>query len=256
MFFIISKILSSILSPFSWVVLLIILSLIFSNPKKKKRVLISALIITLFFSNSVIIDEFIFLWEKPITKESELKKYDAGIVLGGGMIRIDNKNDNRLIFQGNTDRLFQAIYLYKKGYINNILLSSGSGSLVFKDQLESTLIRKYLIDIGIPDSVIIVDSISKNTYENAKYTAQILNNKFKGGTFLLITSSIHMRRAAACFKKQNIIFDIYPTNKITSNVRRWDIGYLIIPDIENFFKWEKFLHETTGYLTYKIMGYL
>jgi len=256
MFFIISKILSFIISPFSWIIILLILSLLFRNPKKKKRLLASALIIFFIFSNSVIINEFISLWEKPITKEAKLKHYNAGIVLGGGMVTIDYVNGNRLIFQVNTDRIFQAIYLYKKGYIDNIILSSGSGSLVFKYMLESSLIKKYLVNIGIPDSVILVDSASNNTYENAKFTAQILKTKYPDGKFLLITSAIHIRRAAACFKKQNIEFDIYPTNKITSSVRRWDIGYLIVPKAENLFKWEKLIHETIGYLAYKAMEYL
>jgi uncharacterized SAM-binding protein YcdF (DUF218 family) len=210
----------------------------------------------LFFSNSVIVDEAVRFWEVKMKKNSELQKYDVGIVLGGGMVNIDRMYDNRLIFQSNTDRILQALDLYESGIINKILISSGSGSIVFKDMLEASLLRNYLLKIKVADSAMIIDSTSKNTYENAVNTVKILNEKYKKGKFLLITSSMHMRRASACFRKQGLTFDVYPTNKRVSDVRRWDLSYLFVPNIECFSDWGKLIHEMIGYSSYKVMGYL
>lgn len=256
MFFYISKILSFFISPLIWIFICILIALIARTPKRKKRFLITAVVMFFFFSNSVIVDEAVRLWELPMKKNSELQKYDVGIVLGGGMVNIDKMYDNRLIFQSSTDRILQALDLYEAGTIDKILISSGSGSIIFKDMLEASLLRNYLLKIKVPDSVILIDSTSKNTYENAVNSVKLLNSNYKNGKFLLITSSIHMRRAQACFKKQGLKFDIYPTNKIVSDVRRWDLSYLFVPNIECFSEWGKLIHEIIGYFSYKLTGYL
>ena len=54
--------------------------------------------------------------------------------------------------------------------------------------------------MGIPENDIIIENKSRNTHENAFYTAQLFEkNGFSKSNNLLITSSMHMRRAQACF---------------------------------------------------------
>jgi uncharacterized SAM-binding protein YcdF (DUF218 family) len=217
--------------------------------------MISAVCIFFIFSNSFIADQFIRMTETPMISDKQLGKYDAGIVLGGGIVTIDNPND-RLIFRQNTDRFFQAIRLYKKGIIRKIMLSSGSGSLVFQDILEASLLKRYLIETGVPERDILIDSLSHNTHENAVNTAAILHDSLPAGKYLLITSALHMARSRACFKKQGIKTDIFPTNEISGPTRRWDLNFLVIPDAENFITWEKLFHEWLGYTVYFFAGYI
>jgi len=254
MFFIISKIMAFLLTPLTWIIILLVAGLIIKNARRKKRVYITAVIFAIFFTNPVVIDELLRCWEEPFTVNEKNITYEAGIVLGGGMVTIDNDYD-RLIFQDNTDRFLQALHLYKNGQIKNIILSGGSGSLVFKDFLESALIKRYLVEIGVPDSVIFIDSTSDNTHQNAVNCKDIIQKQFKHGPYLLITSSLHMKRAHACFAKQGVIVSIYPTNKFVGP-RRTDIGYYLVPSAEALIRWEKYIHEVFGYLIYKIMGYV
>ncbi|HOY31212.1 MAG TPA: YdcF family protein [Bacteroidales bacterium] len=254
MFFIISKITAFLLNPLTWIIILLIAGLIFKNPKRKKRINIAAVICVLLFTNPAIIDEIIRCWEEPYSVNDKTQSYEAGVVLGGGMVTIDFIHD-RLIFHENTDRFLQALHLYKCGQIKKIILSGGSGSLVFKDFLEGPLIKRYLLDIGVPDSVILVDSTSNNTYQNAVNCAAIIKTNCNKGQFLLITSAMHMKRSKACFAKQGIDAISYPTNKLVG-LRRTDIGYYLIPEAEALVRWEKYLHEVIGYLVYKIMGYV
>jgi uncharacterized SAM-binding protein YcdF (DUF218 family) len=228
--------------------------LIVKNPKRKKRLLIMLVVFTLFFSNSVFIDEALRLWEFPVTKNEAVGTYDVGVVLSGGMVTEDTRLD-RLTFQNNTDRILQAVDLYKAGHIKKILISGGSGSLVYRNMLESVLLKKYFVRIGIPAADILIDSVSDNTYENAVNTAKILNTEFAGGSYLLITSAFHMRRSLACFYKQGLYLHPYATNKLVG-IRRWDISYLIIPSIESMGYWEKLTHEIVGYIVYDIKGYI
>ena len=179
-FFVISKIFSFICSPLIWIILIFTLSLIVKSKKIKKKFFISGFICLLFFSNSFIVDEFIRLWEVPAKSYTEYqnKKYTAGIVLGGGMVSKDAKT-GRIAFRDNIDRILQAIDLYKKGIIQKIIISSGSGSLIYRNVLESTILKDYLVNIlDIPETDILVDSLSDNTHQNAVHTALIINENF------------------------------------------------------------------------------
>ena len=211
----------------------------------------------LFFTNSFIVDEFIRLWEVPVTDYSELgkKEYSAGIVLGGGMASKDAET-GKITFQNNVDRILQAVYLHDKGIIKKIIISSGSGSLIYRNILESVILKDYLVNtLKISGNDIFVDSVSDNTYQNAVFSSEIIKQNFNKGSFMLITSSLHVKRAKACFEKQNISVDVFATNKITGK-RRFDLLYLLTPDAFAITKWHKLLHEITGFCVYYIIGYL
>ncbi len=253
-FFILSKILSFLINPLFWIGLLLIFALILKNKVKARKFLIASIICFFVFSNNFIVDIFIRAWEVEIVPNNKLKdNYDVGIVLGGGIVTYDKRFD-RLIFRNNTDRLLQAINLYHKKRINKIMISGGSGTIQYRNVIESDLIKRYLIENNIPDSVILIDNKSDNTYQNAIFTKNIIREK-KLNTCLLITSSMHIRRAKGCFEKQGLLFDLYPTDKLVGKWR-FDIEYLLVPNIDALKRWNILLHEVFGYFTYKIMGYL
>jgi uncharacterized SAM-binding protein YcdF (DUF218 family) len=253
LFFVFSKILYFIITPIVWIVILLIFSLWTKNPKWKKISLIIGIVMLVFFTNTFIVDECMRIWEMPITKDETLKeKYDIGIVLGGGMVTNDIRN-KRLIFRYNTDRIFQTIALYKTGRISKILISSGEGSLISKDN-ESLLLKEYLNKLNIPDSAIIIESKSNNTHQNAKYCYQLLKNN-KKSSILLITSAYHMRRALACFKKEGLIVTPYTVDKYVGK-RRYYINHLLIPNANCFIMWNILIHEISGYIIYYLIGYI
>jgi len=254
MFFYISKIFSFFLSPLTWIIVLLFLGAFFKNPKKSKRFLIASFILLLIFSNSLILQEILRKWEIPATPAEEIKQeYAAGIVLGGGIVTRD-ANIDRLAFRDNTDRLLQAIWLYQTGKIEKIILSGGSGRLVYRDMREASMMRKYLIETGPPEKDIYCDSLSDNTHQNALYTSEIVRDHFAGKPLLLITSGLHMRRALSCFRKEKMQLVPFSTNNITG-VRRIGLDMVLIPRAENIILWQNFIHELAGYGMYMIMGY-
>jgi len=254
-FFFISKILDLFLSPFLWILVLLIFALITRKIRRQKRLVLISLILFYFFSNSFIVIETIRLWELPVTKTADLEShYDVGIVLGGGMISYDEENDRRT-YRNNIDRLLQAVELYKSGQIEKLMLSGGSGNIVFRDMLESSMLKEFLLNIGVPEQDIIIDSLSENTHENAVFSADILLKKFPNGKFLLFTSAIHMRRVMACFANEGIQAHPYSTNAY-AGPRRYHFAHLFIPSLINFVLWDKLIHESLGYVTYWTMGYI
>lgn len=256
MFFVISKVLNFVLNPIIWILILMLLALFIKNTRLKKRLLIIAIAVTWFFSNPFIIMEFYRAWEiQPVALEKLKPHYDCGVVLGGGMITYDSRYD-RHTFRVNTDRIMQAIYLYKEGVIGKILISGGSGSLIYRNMREASTLKEFMVQtMEIPAEDILVDTISDNTHQNAVESAAIIKSTFNNPDILLITSAIHMRRSNLCFKKQGILADVYATD-LTAGSRRYQFNHLFVPSHQSLQQWNKLLHEWVGIIMYKIMGYI
>ncbi len=253
MFFILSKILQFVITPQFWLILLLIFAIISKNEKARKKSLIAALCFTLFFSNKFIFEECARIWEIPARSYPSLKKYDAGIVLGG-MMTYDEKLD-RLQFYRGADRLLQAIELYKRGYIKKIFITGGSGSILHQEQKEGYFVKRYLLTLGIPETDFLIESESKNTHENAEFTKALFEKENVKGNFLLITSAFHMRRSLGCFNKAGLITEPYSTDRY-AGPRKFEFDHLFIPDVSAVYDFSNVIHEIVGYITYKIVGYV
>ncbi|MCF8373737.1 MAG: YdcF family protein [Bacteroidales bacterium] len=254
MFFYISKLLSFLLSPAVWIVGLLALAVFTKKDKLKKRSVFWAFLVAVLFTNPFLFDEVMRAWERPAIAESALqKKYDFGIVLGGGL-RYDAQL-GRTDAKAASDRLFQAIDLYRNNHIKKILISGGS-PMIFKSNLtEAEMCKKYLLRIGIPARDILIETESRNTHENAeKSTALILSEKKKPDC-LLITSAYHMKRAKDCFTQSKLDVDEYPVDRY-AGPRKFKLDHLFIPSPIPFQGWHIFIREFVGYYIYALMGYV
>jgi uncharacterized SAM-binding protein YcdF (DUF218 family) len=255
MFFYLSKFLSFVISPMVWIVAMLLFSLFLKNEKRAKKLRVAAVLMLLICSNSFLVDECFRKWE-PVTPDHDLMdtKYEGAIVLGGiGEVDLRLK---KISFGWGGDRLFQTLALYHKGRIKKIIFTGGSGSIEFPDKKEGLYVKKYLKSIHVPDSTTIIESESKNTYENAVFTKKLLDSLNLKGNFLLVTSAYHMPRALAVFKKagyQNLT--PYITNK-ASGIRRFSFDHLFIPSAGALFSLEALIHEWVGYLIYRLKGYV
>ncbi len=250
MFFTASKILSFLLDPFFWILVILMLALFSKKKYKRKKRLWMGFLIFIVFSNSYIYKLTFSFWE--IKSKSTIENYDYGILLGG-MVNLNSSIDN-IRFNSTADRLLKTIELYHNNKINKILISGASGSMM-SDLVEADYIRNYLITIGIPKENIITERNSKNTYENAKYSAQIIlkETNLEAPTCLLITSDYHMRRSLACFNNTGLKVDPYV---LDLESKYFDLESLIIPQSYILAEWKKLTHEIIGYLAYSFSGYL
>lgn len=254
MFFFFSKILAFLVSPLFWVFVLLAWSFFIRTEGRAKKMRVTALVILYLCCNSFVVDEC-FRWWEPTTPDYDLMdtKYEGAIVLGGiGDIDLRLQKIN---FGTSGDRLFQTLPLYYKGRIKKLIFTSGSGSIEFPEKREAIYVKKYLESIHFPDSALIIESNSKNTYENAVFTKKILDSLKIDGNFLLVTSAYHMRRSMAVFKKAGYKhLTPYITNR-SSGVRRFTVDHLIIPEPHALFALQFLIHEWTGYIIYKLKGY-
>jgi uncharacterized SAM-binding protein YcdF (DUF218 family) len=254
MFFYLSKLLAFLFSPLLWVFVLFLYSFKTKTEGRAKKSRVAALVILYLCCNSFLVDEFYRAWE-PTTPDYDLMstKYEGAIVLGG--IGGIDQRQQKINFSWSGDRLFQMLPYYHSGRIKKIIFTGGSGSIEFPENREGTYIRKYLRSIHIPDSALVIENASRNTYENAVFTKKMLDSLKIKGTFLLVTSAYHLPRAMAVFKKagySNLV--AYPTNRMSGG-RRYTFDHLLIPNTDAMFSLQFLIHEWMGYLVYKVKGY-
>ena len=123
-------------------------------------------------------------------------KADAIVALGGGMTKAPD-----MIFPDMSDaadRVWHAARLWKKGKAPVIILSGTS---------ENESSKPLLLDLGIPESAIVVDNESRNTYENSRFTERLIKEKNPANatpSVLVVTSAWHLPRAMGNFSKTNL----------------------------------------------------
>ncbi len=225
------------------------------HPERKRKWWIAAFLVLIIFSNPFLANEVMKCWElRPVNSQTITEPYDVGILLGGSLRSYDQEF-GRPVYSQSVDRLLQTIALYKSGKVKKILLSGGSGSMTRPEEKESEIILKVLTQTGIPEADIIIENTSRNTFENAVYTAEILKKLYPGGTFLLITSSFHMRRSYACFEKTGLKTKMFPVDpRAHSHVYTPENS--VFPHAGALLIWDALIHEWMGIVTYKVAGYI
>lgn len=249
MFFILSKILAFLLMPLFWFFVMMIYSFYSKHTKRWQIIAISFLYIC---SNGFIVDELGRWWEKyPIPVLN--KQYEVGVVLGG-IGKVD-PTEKRIEFTNSADRLMKALELYHQKKIKKILITGGSGSVLHPEDKEAIYIYQYLKNIQVPDRDIIIESQSRNTYENAIFTKRILDSLHLNKSIVLITSGYHLRRSIAVFEKQGYKEIVpYPAERL-SGPRKFELDHCLLPHPDAMSTLYKYIHEWIGMIIYKIKGY-
>ncbi len=254
MFFIFSKILSFLLSPIWWTVILMFLYIVLRRYGKRRWFLLSAFVVLLVFSNQFLFYSVSGCWEGSLEKVDDLPKYDGLILLGG--FSSYNEESDRICFNGSSDRLLQAMDLYHKGKAKYFIFTGGSSLILSKEREEGVFLEDYLKETGIKEEDLIIESKSRNTHENAAFTLEILKEEqLSDKRFILVTSAFHMKRALACFKKEGFNVVPYKTDPMHA-IRRPDFADIIIPSAGTLAAWERLFREWVGYVVYKLKGYV
>lgn len=236
----------------SWIVIALTSSFFIKRWAKKLR--LASLIILLFFGNTIILNEVKLLWDVPITLDQDLDHYKYAVVLGG--YAYYSPENDRIAFAKSGDRLFQGLRLLKSDYVDQLILSGGSGYVLFPELKESLYTGSYLEAIDISADEVILESESRNTRENALYTYNLVKeNGHENEPIILITSAYHMRRAIATFEKLGLNVIPYPAEPSFSE-RNYTIDTMILPSASALNEWNVLFHEWMGYVSYSISGYI
>ncbi len=192
-------------------------------------------------------------WETPLGDSSVLSatgQYDAIVVLGGSVDTLTTTGEH-LMLNDSAERLTESARLYKAGVAKKIIVSGGSG---YVDQTikEAPLMAAFLVGMGVPKEAVVEESESRNTYENAVFTKAKMEEAGLRRV-VLVTSSWHMKRAAAIFRRADIEFAPYAVDTL---VERRGIPGDYLPDARALDVVTRLFRERVGYLAYKMLGRL
>ena len=256
MFFVLSKILGFFIKPFNVILILLLGSIFIRSKIWKKRLKVSAIILFLFFSNGIIFNEFMMLWEKPAIALSDLDDdYEIAVVLGG-TTDVERKPGDRLFFHKGADRVTHALNLYHSGKVKKILFTGGNPRLFEDPNRDNSPIYDFYVMCGVAPGDIIVESSSRNTRENAFFVKEKVQENAENGKVILITSAFHMRRAEGCFRKVGVDVTGFSTDFYTALPKdRFGFGG-IIPSPDALSNWSFLIKEWIGYMVYWIAGYI
>lgn len=254
MFYFLSKVLYALVAPVSLVIIMFLLYFI----TKIKSYIYWAFGLLLFFTNPWIAQNMMAWYEvEPIALQKK-NQYDAIIIPSGFVVNFSINGQQRTNFSYGNDRMLQAIDLFKRGISSKIIYTGGSDTVFGDYEAEAKLGKDFLIKCGIPDTCIWIETKSMNTYQNAAFTANMLGAKdknWKQKKYLLCTAGFHMRRALACFEKQNFQVDAYSTD-IRSIRSKDTVLNTILPNYGGFQIWTYLWKEWIGLVVYKMKGYI
>lgn len=160
------------------------------------------------------------------------------VVLGGGMrgpLRADLPDLDVLHA---SDRVWHAARLYHEGHASQLLLSGGVPD--FGVSSEALAMRNYLTVLGVPDHAIWLETASRNTRENACFSATMLRAHGMHDV-VLVTSAMHMLRARATFEQAGVHVLSAPTDFVEFVATRMpapqDDGDAPWPIVARLFSW-------------------
>lgn len=150
-----------------------------------------------------------------------------------------------------SSRVNTAALLYETRRAPRIVLSGAAldGSLS-----EAEMMARILRQRGIPDDALILETDSFTTYENGVYTRRTLE-KHGINRILLVTSALHMPRAMAVFRKQDINVIAAPSQP--QIVVPADPGFSFwVPDARTLSASRSIIKEYAALLVYWLRGWI
>ncbi len=126
----------------------------------------------------------------------------AIVVLGGG-VRPSEVLGQAPDLKDAADRVWHGARLFHAAKAPCLVMSGGSDASTAATS-EAEAMRQFAQDLGVPEGAMLLEERSRNTRQNAQFTADML--KAKGvSRILLVTSALHMRRAVSLFESQGLM---------------------------------------------------
>lgn len=264
MFIFLSKFLPNFVYPGGLIFLLVLLALLLrKRGRLQTAVLIFTLLVIFLSGNRWVSFALARSIEWRYLPLDPVPTVDAIVVLGGGT---ESEQFPRPLVEVNSagDRILYAGSLYQQGKAEHILLSGGNISwLSGRTTTPAEEMARVLELMEIPRDAMWLQTRSKNTYEDALYSSQMLKENGVE-TVLLVTSAQHMPRSVALFRHQGIEVipapvDYTVTQSNWDNLFRFDLQTTLVnlvPQSGSMSLVSSVLKEYIGMWVYHLRGWL
>lgn len=189
--------------------------------------------------------------EDRYPRPAALAKVDGIIVLGGGFEASVNLARGGYELSGSGDRFVEAAVLARRFPEAKIVITGGQGSLVLAGETDATTAPRLLTALGVGPDRLILEGKSRDTYENAQFTKEMVKSA-PGETWLLVTSAFHMPRSMGLFRKAG--FDVVPWPVDYRTTGRESIGFAQDNPIDALEMTQLAVREWLGLFAYRLSG--
>jgi uncharacterized SAM-binding protein YcdF (DUF218 family) len=175
------------------------------------------------------------------------------IVLGGAIDDATSAARSQTVFDEGGARITEAVILAKRYPQALIVYTGGTASLVpGAPSTEAVRARDLMAEMGVAPGRITIETKSRTTYENARFTAVIVHPN-PSQRWVIVTSAFHMPRAMGVFEKAGFRPIAYPVAFYT--LGRWPGDLRLIFDPARSLRvFELAVHEWIGLAAYWASG--
>ena len=171
------------------------------------------------------------------------------IVLGGAIDEDISMARGQTTFDEGAERLTQAAILARRYPSARIVYTGGSNSLLGRPSTEAEQARNLLVAMGVDAERITLETRSRNTDENARFTAAIVHPQSDQSWFI-VTSAFHMPRAMGLFRKASFAAIADPVDYRTVDGRDdWRLNVNLPHGLVLF---DLAVHEWIGLVAYRL----
>jgi len=181
----------------------------------------------------------------------DMAEPDGVIVLGGSVEESLSEKRGRITFTEAAERLTAPIGLLRRFPQARLVFSGGSAELSGAKATEAEIVKRFWREIGLDQGQVLYEDRSRNTYENALFTRDLVQPK-PGERWLLITSAMHMPRSVGIFRQVGFPVTPYPVDYRTDG-RLWSLG-LVKFSGQGVSTADLAAHEWLGLLVYRLTG--
>lgn len=189
--------------------------------------------------------------ETRFPRPADLPETVAGIiVLGGPQEAWITEARGVLATSEAAERLIEAAALSQRYPDTALVFSGGDGSLGGARGSESSVNRRFVELMGIDESRVVYENRSRNTWENALFTRELMQPE-PDQTWLLVTSAAHMPRSIGIFRKIGWEVLPFPVDYETSGGLEWPSRLEVS---QRLLELDAAAREWLGLLAYYLMG--
>ncbi len=174
------------------------------------------------------------------------------VVLGGGLQTTISAERDQLTLNDAGERQIALADLGRRYPQARLVFSGGSGGLGEAAITEAGVTARFADTLGLPPERLILEDRSRNTHENAAFSAERVKPKPEE-RWLLVTSAWHMPRAVGCFRKAGFPVVAYPVDYRTAGPR--DARKFNTFASDGLLEFDLGVKEWLGLLVYRFAGY-